>query len=128
MSDHASPDTLTLVCAWLDICDDANEMDEAEMSELLKAARPLMQKFAAQLAGPAREPQWQPIVTTTETYGPCRECGGSGRIYAHEMTSPWWTCHRCGGSGQIVTSRTMSHRADYTLAPVGPSPTTEPQG
>jgi len=46
------------------------------------------------------------MTKTTETYGPCWSCGGSGKITHTELTSGYLPCSRCGGSGQIVTSRT----------------------
>jgi DnaJ-class molecular chaperone len=48
------------------------------------------------------------VIRTTEKFGPCFSCGGSGRIwqqYGGNSTTAPMTCSRCGGTGQIVTER-----------------------
>ena len=55
---------------------------------------------------------------TSETFGPCWQCGGSGWLYnGAGTTSATMPCPRCAGTGQIVTSRTVTEDI-----PVGQTP------
>lgn len=52
--------------------------------------------------------------TTTTTYGPCWQCGGSGVAHAPyglTQTVPP-ACPRCAGTGQIVVSVTVTEETE----------------